>query len=540
MLGLKGMALFQDGKLDDARVAIERSKAINPNDARVRNYLAQVLSALGAHTESELEFVAAVRLAPSYMEAWHNAGKTLLKHGKANEAVYALTHALTLAPTDKEILLKLVEADFIMHRFSDAEAYIRRLLVLDSSSLVAKLWLAAILRHLDKTSESSELLEEALLSTDIASLYDTLVLVGQSELLAGDLAASEYWITKAIALKPEQAQAYIQLAATHKFRDSERELVDKMETLLVTCRDNETRAMEFALGKAFSDLSDYDRSFVHYQAGNDLVRAQTPFDPSEFIKAIDQHISLFTKELLNKLPHGNLSETPILIVGTPRSGTTLTESIVSSHSHVAGAGEMDYWARVIPHIMPNLPDSFFPQLAKRVADEYLMFMRQYSPTSTRITDKMPGNFLQLGIIHAIFPNAKIIHVKRNPIDTCLSIYFQNFSFSHHYKWDLESLALWYEQYLRLMDHWRSVLPQDVMYEVRYDNLVDNIEGESRKLIDFLGLDWEPGILDYHKHERTIFTASKWQARQPVYKTSLERWRRYEKHLGPLLRLLKYA
>jgi len=300
------------------------------------------------------------------------------------------------------------------------------------------------------------------------------------------------------------------------------------------------RGLEFALGKVYTDLGDDDRSFEHYRAGNELARSKVPFDIARHVARVDREIELFSAERLAAMPRGSDSDAPILIVGTPRSGTTLTESIISSHSQVAGAGEMTFWSAAMSHVMPGFPASYTPVMAKQLADEYLVFLRQHSATAHRITDKMPGNYMHLGIIHAVFPNAKIIHTKRHPIDACLSIYFQNFPDAHEYKWDLESLAAWYEQYQRLMAHWRSVLPPGVLYEIQYEDLVEDQEGESRKLLDFLGLQWEGDVLDFHKQERAVFTASKWQVRQPVYKTSKERWRRYEKHLGPLMGLLKYA
>jgi hypothetical protein len=148
--------------------------------------------------------------------------------------------------------------------------------------------------------------------------------------------------------------------------------------------------------------------------------------------------------------------------------------------------------------------------------------------------------MYLGLIHSVFPRAKLIHIRRHPIDACLSIYFQNFPDRHAYKWDLESLAFWYEQYQRLMAHWRSVIPPESLHEFWYEDLVTDTEGVSRQIMEFLGMEWESGQLEYYKQDRTVFTASKWQVRQPIYKSSTERWRRYERHLGPLLGLLKYA
>jgi len=265
-----------------------------------------------------------------------------------------------------------------------------------------------------------------------------------------------------------------------------------------------------------------------------------PYAVSAKVAATSWMMTAFSKQAVASLPAGNDSDLPVLIVGLPRSGTTLTEQIVSSHSQVAGAGEMDFWPRLAPQVLRNFPAGCTPAIFSQLAEGYWGLLRQESPTALRVTDKMPGNFNYLGLIHAVFPKARIIHVRRHPIDTCLSIYFQQFKDSHAYKWDLESLASYYEQYHCLMAHWRSVLPAGSIFELKYEELVEDTEGVSKRLMDFIGLDWEPGQLEFHMQDRAVFTASKWQAKQPIYKTSKERWRQYEKHLGPLLRLQEYA
>mgnify|MGYP001030105420 FL=1 len=539
LLGLKGMALYQLGNLDEARRLIERGKALTPNDARLRNYLAQVLDAQGEELAAELEFVAAVRLEPRYMEAWHNAGKALLKRGKANEALHAFRQALVLSPNDSAILVELVETCVLLRDHIQAETYLHRLLAADASCLPAKLWQCALLQDSGQAEASERRLAEVLAIEDQDGLYTALQKVGATLLRAGNLAAAEHWLTQALTLQPERPEAYGQLADVRKFSESDRGLVARMADLLPAAQGDVHRRLAFALGKAHSDLGDYDRSFGYYRAGNEGVRARVPFDAARYVEAMDQRIVQFSSEILSRLPSGSDSGVPIFIVGTPRSGTTLTESIIASHSSVAGAGEMDYWSRAMPHALRDFPHAFTADLARRIADEYLMFLRQHSASAAHITDKMPGNFLYLGMIHAIFPNAKIIHTRRHPIDACLSIYFQNFPDAHAYKWDLASLAVWYEQYQRLMAHWQEVLPPGTLYESHYERLVEDPEGESRKLLGFLGLDWEAGVLEFHQQERAVYTASLSQVRQPLYKTSKESWRRYEKHPGPLRDLLKY-
>lgn len=373
-----------------------------------------------------------------------------------------------------------------------------------------------------------------------SEVYAALLEVGRAHLHLGDLEAAEAAFNHAIALDPTNPKPYTELSQVRKYTPEDAPRVSIMESLLEKAEPELRRSLAFALGKVHADLGDFDRSFAFYRTGNDLARSRVSFDSDAYAERIDRQIEWFSAERLTVMPRGSDSNVPILIVGTPRSGTTLTESIISSHSKVGGAGEMTFWPAAMSHVMPGFPGSYTLVVARQLADEYLMFLRRHSAAALRITDKLPGNFMNLGIIHAVFPNAKIVHTKRHPVDACLSIYFQNFSDAHEYKWDLQSLAAWYEQYQRLMAHWRAVLPPGVLYEIQYEDLVEDQEGQSRKLLEFLGLDWEDSVLEFHTQERAVYTASKWQVRQPVYKTSKARWRRYEKHLGPLLDLLKYA
>jgi tetratricopeptide (TPR) repeat protein len=538
LLGLKGMLLLQQGEPDAALPLIDHGLRLSPNDARLHNYRGQVFAAQGKDGYAEAAFVRALQLDADYFDAWFNAGKLFLRKNKSGEAIQALSRAKQLAPKDTEIGLLLAEACFLENRPAEAEAELRR--VGADKSVRGGLWLAAALHGLGQEEAAAELEAQALDTGQPGIVFATSCAIGRAQVHIGDLKAAEVSLNRAIALQPQSPAPYADLAAARKFSAADAPLVATMESLREKAPEETQRGLEFALGKVYTDMGDFDRSFEHYHVANDLVRRKVPFDIARYAARIDREIDLFSAERLASMPRGSDSDVPIVIVGTPRSGTTLTESIISSHSQVAGAGEMSFWSAAMSHVMPGFPDSYTPALARQLADEYLLFMRQHSASARRITDKMPGNYMHVGMIHAVFPNAKIIHTKRHPIDACLSIYFQNFPDGHEYKWDLESLAAWYEQYQRLMAHWRAVLPPGVLYESQYEDLVEDQEGESRKLLEFLGLDWEDGVLEFHKQERAVYTASKWQVRQPVYKTSTERWRRYEKHLGPLMDLLKYA
>jgi hypothetical protein len=231
------------------------------------------------------------------------------------------------------------------------------------------------------------------------------------------------------------------------------------------------------------------------------------------------------------------SARPVFIVGMLRSGTTLAEQILASHPDVFAAGELTYWNTASAAYRPSALDApASGTLLHKLADDYLRLLQDLSDDTLRVVDKMPTNFAFLGLIHAALPNARIIHMRRNPIDTCLSIYFQDFEAAVSYANDLEDLAHYYAEYLRLMKHWRLILPKDAILDVSYEGLVNDQEAWSRRMLEFIGLPWDPRCLDFHETHRTVITASKWQVRQKITGASVLRWRNYEKFLGPLLRL----
>jgi Tfp pilus assembly protein PilF len=537
VFGLRGMLAFQQGHAEEALPLLRQAVEINPKDSRLQNFLGQVLFASEEKLGAERAFARAVSLDFGFVEAWVNLGLVQLEMHKPDEAMHSFENAIKHAPNDGELHLHFAKACFLARQVARSEQSIQYALDLGFDRMRCQLWFCLVWRDQGKIEESVELVNRILAECEIPDkVFVVLLDFAQMETLVGNQTAAEYWIECARALNPEALGPYLTLANAKKFTEADRFLVEKMESLLPGCPEKSKRVLEFALGKIWVDLGDHDLAFKHYHSANAIVRRSVPFDADDYIREIDQIIAYFSLENLAAMASGNDSNIPIMIVGTPRSGTTLTEQIVSSHSQVGGAGEMDFWTRLGANLMADYSE---PRV-KLAARGYLDLMRQHAPTASRITDKMPGNYKYVGLIHAVFPNAKIIHTKRHPIDACLSIYFQNFNDAHTYKWDLESLVVFYEQYLRLMAHWRAVLPPGVMYESQYEELVEDVEGESQKLMSFLGLEWEAGQLDFYKQDRAVFTASKWQARQPVYKTSKERWRRYEKHLGPLMSLLKYA
>jgi tetratricopeptide (TPR) repeat protein len=379
-----------------------------------------------------------------------------------------------------------------------------------------------------------------------AALSIDATVVAASALL-GELLADQGQFAEAIALfehvlalDPDFAFAYFSIATHRKMTRDDAAWLAGVERLLakrVPLRHE--ISLRYALGKYFDDVKQYDAAFDSYRQANELTkRYGALYDRPKFEQRVSHVIQRFDPVFMSESPAaGNPSPRPVFIVGMPRSGTSLSEQILASHPEVFGAGELIFWqSRLVAYLGETDQRRGDPAEIPGMARQYLERLNELSD-APRVVDKMPLNFMNLGLIHAAFPQAKIIHLRRDPIDTCLSIYFQYFNHQHRYANDLDSLAHFYGQYLRVMEHWRALLPATTLLEVPYDQLVNDQELWSRRMVEFIGLPWDPRCLDFHRTERTVITLSKWQVRQKIHTGSSGRWRHYERHVGPLLRLI---
>ncbi len=348
----------------------------------------------------------------------------------------------------------------------------------------------------------------------------------------------------ALAVQPGYAEVYANLVTTKKYTAGDEQDTESILRLLQTngLAEREAAHLHFALGKIFDDRGEYDTAFTHYREGNRLMRQTVQFSAADFGAYVDRIIGTFGSELLAQRDvFGSQSELPVFIIGMPRSGTTLIEQIVSSHPAVHGSGELDKLATLAAGLdsYPETTRALDGSALQHLAAEYeARLLRDAPPGTQRITDKMPSNLLHLGFVALLFPRARVIHCRREPLDVCLSIFFQAFSGGNEYAYDLTDIGMYYRQYERLMAHWGAVSPLN-MLEVRYEDLVTDPENITRRLIEFLGLPWDDRCLAHTENQRPIQTGSIWQARQPIYTSSVQRWRRYEKHLGPLKRALGF-
>ena len=335
-----------------------------------------------------------------------------------------------------------------------------------------------------------------------------------------------------------------QLTEVTRMAEADRPLLDRMRAAAeqADLGGPQQCILRFGLGKAFDDLGEYAEAMRHYEAANKFRAASMRLDRPRMAALYDDIIGRFTAEALERAQRSAArpalagEDKPVFIVGMSRSGTTLVEQILSSHPAVGAGGELRFWrnwfhgsgsAVAVPHV----------GALSAAAEDYLAALRQIAPDATRVTDKETSNFELLWLLRLALPGARIIHCRRDPVDTCLSIFFANFAGRHAYAWDRGDLVFAYRQYERLMEHWRGVLPPDHFTEVQYEALVAERGAETRRLVAFCGLEWDDACLAPERNGRVVATASVWQARQPVYATSVERWRRYEPWLGELRQLM---
>jgi tetratricopeptide (TPR) repeat protein len=361
----------------------------------------------------------------------------------------------------------------------------------------------------------------------------------------GRLAESRRAFERAIAFAPGNAAYYHGLGAVKRYVRDDPHLL-AMQALardLDALRPDDRIALHFALGKAYADIGEHEQAFCHYSAGNERHRLRVSYDEALTLAGFDRLKDVFTADLIrSRQGWGEPSETPIFIVGMPRSGTTLVEQILASHPQIFGAGELREMGALAAAIRRPDGAGGFPELVPAMSDQqlrmlgkhYLAGVTRLSPSAARITDKMPGNFYFAGLIRLMLPQARIIHIRRDPLDTCVSLFTHLFAGELTWTDDLGEIGRYYRAYASLMEHWRAVLPEGAMLEVQYENLVADLEPQARHLIAYCGLDWDERCLRFHATERPVWTASLAQVRQPIYRDAIGRSRPYLPMLGALL------
>ncbi len=541
-----GLVLYQRGNVEEAIAMYRRALEIAPNYDEAYNNLGVALESQDHLSEAYDAYQQALQLKPDYAIAHNNLGDVLRKQRRLPEAEKAYREAVRLETNYPLAYVNLGSALWGQGRIEEAEKAFRQAVEFKPDYAQAWNGLGGTMRQQRRLADAIEAFHTALrIQPDYPDAQNNLGLALAAQ---GDMQAAMACYRKAIELDPDYTPAYESLAGSRRYGPEDTHEISHLQTLVDSPKLSQSSRMSlhFALGKMLDDCGVFDQAFEHYRSGNRLKRETVDFSREEYIAEVSETITAFSRQFFRqKLGSGDPSELPVFIVGVPRSGTTLVEQIIASHPQVFGADELPYMLAIttaLPTYLhtntpyPSCVTMIDEPLARSLAKDYLKKLQAIGGNALRVSDKMPGNYFALGLIALLFPRARVIHCRRDPLDVCLSIYFHRFAHGHGYAYDLADIAVHYCQYERLVQHWREVLPLD-MCEVQYEELVTNLGSVSRRLIDYCGLPWDDRCLEYYKNDRAVRSMSHWQVRQPIYTRSVNRWRNYEKYLGPLKKSL---
>jgi tetratricopeptide (TPR) repeat protein len=571
-----GIALFDLGRFEEALQCLDRALALQDNFAMAHSNRGNALQRLKRFGEAEGAYRRSLELEPRYAAAWNNLGACLRELKRFDEAEAAYRQALTLKPVDPEILDNLALALKDQDRFDEAADAFRAALAIDARSDKICVHYGAMLIDRRRIEEGAALAERAhalnpknydavnllgrvwfdreqpeqalgffqralALKPDLADAYNN---IGNALKELGRLDEALTAYRKALEIDPDVAGVYVNLADSMTFAPGDVYLA-KMEALAAKSEGlspTERLQLDFALGKAYADVKDYSRSFGHFLKGNAAKRLSVPYDEDAAMAFFDRIEAVFSRDLIaQKSGGGDFSARPIFVLGMPRSGTTLVEQIIASHPMAHGAGELAALHACVSETgrggrgYPEFMASIDASALRRLGALYLEKLNKIAPDGARVTDKTPSNYSYVGLIHLAFPNARIIHTVRDPVDNCLSCFFKLAEQNHTY--DLGELGRYYRRYERLMAHWRKILPPGRFLDVRYEDVVADTEGAARRILAHCDLPWDDRCLAFHQTDRPVRTASAPQVRQPIYRSAVGRWRVYEEFLTPLLNAL---
>jgi tetratricopeptide (TPR) repeat protein len=576
-----GLVYYNRKQFDQAIACQQRALKLDPNLVQALNALGCIYGESGEKKRAIDYFRKVSELQPGYLDARNNLGAALVDMERAEEAVVELEEVIQQNPGYVAAYANLGAALMLLEQLGRAEAVYRKNLELQPGNITGLMGLASTLKKQERLREAKALVEQV--TTAVPDMAEAYTLLGEIYLLSEHYTEAENAFHNALELEPGTLGAYLGLGQVqaelgqldaacvsfehviaadpnnimpHIFLARVRDLshddpsLKRMEAEIENIGKlvpQKAMPLHFALGKTYDGLQEYDKAFAHFVDGCKIKRSQIQSDLDSLDKVFSEIKIYFSRENIERLRGaGDSSDIPMFILGMPRSGTTLVETIIASHPEVYGAGELEDLLNIAEQPNPDAEPLGYPSSLSTITQEdltsmgarYVESVRAKSDSVSHITDKNPFNFLALGLIHLILPNAKIIHVKRNPLDTCLSGFMQLFNGNTQaYSYDLIELGGYYTNYIRLMEHWRIVLPEGAFYELQYEELVADKENQIRRLIDYCGLEWNDACLESHKSSRSVKTASITQVRQPIYASSVERWRHYEKHLQPLVNAL---
>jgi tetratricopeptide (TPR) repeat protein len=487
-----------------------------------------------AYAEAVPVYEELIALDPSHAEALNNLGVSLSNIGRYEEAEQCFRGAIEIKPDfpnphcNLGVLLR--QGSYLV----DSEGFLRRALKLRPNYVDARINLGLTLvfqgRLRDARASFAKVLKTA--PRNVLALFG----MGQIATAEGRFEEAETTYRRILELNPKMTNAWAALVGTRQMTSADGDWLKNAEEIAASdIHPMEEANLRFAMGKYCDDVHDFSGAFENFKRGNELLKtAAESYDRKARSDLIDESIRVYSRDAISTIgAGGSASAKPVFVLGMPRSGTSLAEQIIASHPAAFGAGELDFWAALMNKDKGQTHRMLGEPARTKAAEEYLRILEGFSGSASRVVDKAPVNSDFLGLIYSVFPAAKVIYMQRDPIDTCLSCYFQQFLTSINFAFDLSDLVHYYREHQRLMSHWRAVLPPGFILEVPYQELVSDQETWSRKILDFIGLEWDPQVLEFHTNKRQVTSASAWQVRQKIYKSSIARWRNYEKFIGPL-------
>jgi len=477
-----------------------------------------------------------------------NLCEMLRQQGRLDEAISAGRQAVALAPDDTHAFynLGLVQAD--CKDWSAAVESYQRVLALNPGHGLASNNLGAALEVIGKTEEALEAYTRAVaINPQHAEAQNN---QGAIFIERGNLDEARQCFSAAIAAKPDFVDAHHNLSSLKSYTldDPHFKALEALANHAQKLPPDARIQLNFAIGKALEDIGEYDRAFAAYDRGNRLKFSSLTYNEARADAVLERIETLFDNTLFETHPGSGIEDaTPVFIVGMPRSGTTLIEQILASHASMYGAGELKDLHEIITNSVPHTPEGRFlehrrPGLRefdfKAIANAYLQRIRARNTQTLHITDKMPANFFYIGFIYLMFPRARIIHAMRDPMDSCFSCFSRLFNETMDFAYHLQTLGNYYVRYRQLMEHWQTVLPAGHILEVHYEDIVADVESQTRRMLEYIDLPWDDACLEFYKNKRQVKTASVAQVRQPIYSTSVARWQHFSKHLDPLMNIVE--
>ncbi len=537
-----GLVLKEQGRIQRAIKHYKLSIRIDAKKAMVHRHLGDAYTSLKRWDKAIEVFQRVLGIQAEDVGTIVKLGNVYIAARLFTESILLYEHALTLMPDNPLLHRQLGASLQRMGRTKKAIACFEQALHLDPDYVDVRIDLARVLRQTGRAEEAISPLEKAIdLDPTNGEAHITLALtlrqLGQTERAIERL-------EKFLTVRPACGSAYYHISMI----EPEQERIPVVENLLSDPKlpKGDASYCHFALGNFFDSGRSFDQAFRHFEQANKLRREKLTYDSKDNRQTTDRLIDFYSKSFFDdRRRFGSESRLPVFIVGMPRSGTTLIEQILASHAEVHGAGEVEAFPGVSHSIAERLKDAGTPpdcmtfidkKLVEEFSAQYLNELTLHSPSAARITDKQPGNFVRIWLIKTLFPDARIVHCQRNPLDNCLSLFFHCFT-PLTCSFEQTELGQYYLDYQRLMAHWQKLFPGEI-FTVQYEELVMDQQGVSKQMIDYLGLEWDENCIDFHNNERNVMSPSNIQVRQPIYGSAVDRWKNYEKHLQPLIDILQ--